>query len=75
MMNGKEKIIPLEDEKLGSVTGGYPGEIINTVFTVAGFESGTTVSCSSCGRKFKLYTDEDVGVFQDHETRCRALTI
>ena len=75
MMNGKEKIIPLKDENLGCVTGGYPGEIINTVFTGTGFEHGKTVSCASCGRKFKLYTDEDVGVFQDHETRCRALTI
>ena len=75
-MNGKEKMNPLEDNKLDGVSGGYSGKMIETIFTTAGgLDNGRTVHCSSCGRQFKLYTEEDARKFEDHEARCKALMI
>ena len=36
-MNGKEKMNPLEDNKLDGVSGGYSGKTIETIFTIASF--------------------------------------
>ena len=74
-MNGKEKMNPLEDNKLDGVSGGYSGKTIETIFTIGAMDNGRTVHCSSCGRQFKLYTEEDAGKFADHEARCTALMI
>ncbi len=75
-MTGKEKMNPLEDNKLDGVSGGYSGKLIETIFTTGvGMDNGRTVHCSSCGRPFKLYTEDDVRKFEDHEARCKALMI